>query len=51
MKPKEWSWSKRRSAIEPIIGHTKADHRMDRHISREKTATKSTPSWPGAVST
>jgi IS5 family transposase len=25
------SWLKRRSAIEPVIGHTKGDHRMDRN--------------------
>ena len=31
MKLKEWAWYKRRSAIEPIIGHLKADHRMDRN--------------------
>jgi len=31
MKPREWDWFKRRSAIEPIIGHTKSDHRMDRN--------------------
>ena len=31
MKPREWAWFKRRSAIEPIIGHTKSDHRMDRN--------------------
>lgn len=31
MKPSEWRWYKRRSAIEPIIGHLKADHRMDRN--------------------
>ena len=31
MKPREWSWFKRRSAIEPIIGHVKSDHRMDRN--------------------
>jgi hypothetical protein len=23
-------WLKRRQAIEPMIGHTKSDHRMDR---------------------
>jgi IS5 family transposase len=23
-------WLKRRQAIEPLIGHTKSDHRMDR---------------------
>jgi IS5 family transposase len=27
----EWRWFKRRSAIEPVIGHTKEDHRMDRN--------------------
>ena len=31
MKPSEWRWYKRRSAIEPIIGHLKSDHRMDRN--------------------
>ena len=31
MKPSEWRWYKRRSAIEPIIGHLKTDHRMDRN--------------------
>ena len=31
MKPSEWIWYKRRSAIEPIIGHLKADHQMDRN--------------------
>ena len=31
MKPREWDWFKRRSAIEPIIGHTKSDHRMGRN--------------------
>lgn len=31
MKPKDWFWYKRRSAIEPIIGHLKADHRMNRN--------------------
>jgi IS5 family transposase len=31
MKPSEWRWFKRRSAIEPVIGHTKEDHRMDRN--------------------
>jgi IS5 family transposase len=30
-KPREWRWFKRRSAIEPVIGHTKNDHRMDRN--------------------
>lgn len=31
MKPSEWRWFMRRSAIEPVIGHAKEDHRMDRN--------------------
>jgi len=31
MKPSEWRWFRRRSAIEPVIGHMKGDHRMDRN--------------------
>jgi len=31
MKPNEWRWFKRRSAIEPVIGHMKQDNRMDRN--------------------
>jgi len=31
MKPSEWRWFKRRSAIEPVIGHLKQGHRMDRN--------------------
>lgn len=31
MKASEWQWYQRRSSIEPIIGHTKQDHRMDRN--------------------
>ena len=31
MKPSEWRWFKRRSAIEPVIGHMKHDNRMDRN--------------------
>jgi IS5 family transposase len=31
MTPSEWRWFKRRPAIEPVIGHTKEDHRMDRN--------------------
>lgn len=31
MKPSEWRWFKRRSAIEPVIGHMKTDNRMDRN--------------------
>ncbi len=31
MMPSEWRWFKRRSAIEPVIGHMKQDNRMDRN--------------------
>lgn len=31
MKASEWKWYRRRSGIEPIIGHAKHDHRMDRN--------------------
>ena len=31
MKPSEWRWFKRRSAIEPVIGHMKQDNRMERN--------------------
>ena len=31
IKPSEWRWFKRRSAIEPVIGHMKNDNRMDRN--------------------
>lgn len=31
MKPSEWTWFKRRSAIEPVIGHMKQDNRMERN--------------------
>jgi IS5 family transposase len=31
MKPSEWRWFRRRSAIEPVIGHMKGDHRMERN--------------------
>jgi len=30
LSPKQRSWLKRRQAIEPLIGHTNADHRMER---------------------
>jgi transposase, IS5 family len=36
MKPAEWRWYKRRNAIEPIIGHTKSDHRLDRNFLQGK---------------
>jgi IS5 family transposase len=31
MKPSEWRWFRRRVAIEPVIGHMKQDHRMERN--------------------
>ena len=31
MTASEWRWFKRRPAIEPVIGHTKVDHRMNRN--------------------
>ena len=34
MKASEWKWYRRRSGIEPIIGHAKQDHRMDRNYLR-----------------
>jgi IS5 family transposase len=40
MKPREWHWFKRRSAIEPIIGHTKSDHRMDRNYLKGEEGDK-----------
>jgi len=40
MKPREWDWFKRRSAIEPIIGHTKSDHRMDRNYLKGEEGDK-----------
>ena len=33
-------WLKRRSAIEPIIGHLKHDHRMDRNYLKGKVGDK-----------
>jgi transposase, IS5 family len=40
MKPREWAWFKRRNAIEPIIGHTKSDHRMDRNYLKGEEGDK-----------
>lgn len=40
MKPREWAWYKRRSAIEPIIGHMKSDHRMDRNYLKGEEGDK-----------
>jgi IS5 family transposase len=36
----EWKWYRRRSAIEPIIGHTKHDHRMDRNFLKGEVGDK-----------
>lgn len=30
LTPRQKSWLRRRQAIEPLIGHAKVDHRMDR---------------------
>jgi transposase, IS5 family len=40
MKPSEWKWYKRRSGIEPIIGHAKQDHRMGRNFLKGKDGDK-----------
>jgi len=40
LKPSEWQWYKRRSAIEPVIGHAKSDHRMDRNYLKGKEGDK-----------
>jgi IS5 family transposase len=40
MKLSEWQWYKRRSAIEPIIGHVKSDHRMDRNYLKGEEGDK-----------
>ena len=40
MKPSEWLWYRRRSAIEPIIGHIKHDHRMDRNYLKGEEGDK-----------
>jgi transposase, IS5 family len=40
MKASEWKWYQRRSSIEPIIGHTKQDHRMDRNYLKGEEGDK-----------
>jgi IS5 family transposase len=40
MKASEWKWYRRRSGIEPIIGHAKQDHRMDRNYLKGKEGDK-----------
>ena len=40
MKPSQWKWFKRRNAIEPLFGHLKADHRMDRNYLKGQEGDK-----------
>jgi IS5 family transposase len=40
MKASEWKWYRRRSCIEPIIGHVKSDHRMDRNFLKGEEGDK-----------
>ena len=40
MKPSEWQRYKRRSSIEPIIGHVKHDHRMERNFLKGEEGDK-----------
>ena len=42
---------RRRSAVEPVIGHAKAEHRMGETTSPETTATPPTPSSPPPATT
>ncbi|MBE2887409.1 IS5 family transposase [Geobacter anodireducens] len=40
MKASAWKWYRRRSGIEPIIGHVKQDHRMDRNYLKGEEGDK-----------
>ncbi len=40
MTASEWKWYRRRSAIEPIIGHAKQDHRMYRNFLKGEVGDK-----------
>jgi IS5 family transposase len=42
---------KRRAAVEPVIGHVKAEHRMERNYLRAATATAPMQSSPPSVTT
>jgi IS5 family transposase len=42
---------RRRAAMEPVIGHIRNGHRMDRNYLAGHRATPSTPSWPLPVTT
>jgi IS5 family transposase len=51
MKPSEWRWLKRRSAIEPAIGHMKNDNRMDCYYLKDTDDDKMNAILPLAAST
>ncbi|HVO65660.1 MAG TPA: IS5 family transposase [Syntrophales bacterium] len=40
MTASEWKWYRRRSGIEPVIGHTKQDHRLDRNYLKGEVGDK-----------
>lgn len=40
IKASAWKWYRRRSGIEPIIGHVKQDHRMDRNYLKGEEGDK-----------
>jgi len=40
MKASEWKWYRLRIGIEPIIGHAKQDHRMDRNYLKGEDGDK-----------
>jgi transposase, IS5 family len=42
---------KRRAAVEPVIGHLKAEHRRDRNYLKGVPATAPMPCWPPPVIT
>ena len=42
---------RRRSAVEPVIGHAKNEHRMGRNFLKARTATPPTPSSPPPATT
>jgi hypothetical protein len=42
---------RRRSAVEPVIGHIKSEHRMAATISPMRKAMGSTPFWPPPATT
>jgi IS5 family transposase len=40
IKASEWKWHRKRSSIEPIIGHAKHDHRMNRNYLKGEEGDK-----------